>query len=122
MPDPWLNEDELKAHEEEVANHPLTKEAEKVREQDAQMRKEFYEGKIAELSNDDSEADPIRPASDTGVSQEAASGGTGPLGDAAPPEPAGNVDSNEPTVEEQQAGELGGEAHADGDQHAGCGL
>lgn len=32
MPDPWLTEDELKKHNEEVANHPLTEQAKEARE------------------------------------------------------------------------------------------
>jgi hypothetical protein len=60
MPDAWLNEEELKAHEEEVKNHPLTKQAEEAREahekdaeelakQQAENRKKVEAGELEEV-------------------------------------------------------------------------
>lgn len=135
MPDPWLSEDELKKHEEEVKNHPLTKEAEEAREA-AEKEHEEYRKEQAELQKkaQDGELIPtysngaqtgFRNADDvpeeekafggaggTGIKpKEEGRGGnpedgeTGPAGDKIPEAPHGNAESTAPSTEDVKKAE-----------------
>lgn len=106
MPDPWVTGDALKEHEKAVQDHELTKLAKKLRDQEESLVE--HASKADERAEEDPngldltgrvKASP-HPAADTGYSEEVASGGQGTLGEATAPEPAGNVDSDQPTQEE----------------------
>lgn len=120
MPDPWLSEKELEKHEEEVANHPLTKQAEayneaakkeakEAAEEQEKLRERVDEGElvevrsngavsgyreVADLSEEDLAAQQV-----AGIKpKEEGRGGnpedneTGPAGDKVPEPPATNAD------------------------------
>jgi hypothetical protein len=105
MPDPWLEGEDLQKHEEEVANHPLTQEAQALKDQEDELQK-LHEERQEQAANEvsglpvDVDTSSIHPAEDTGYSENVASGGQGTSGEATAPEPAGNVDSDLPTQKE----------------------
>lgn len=101
MPDPWVQGDDLKEHEEAVASHPLTEEAKALQGQEEDLAKQIEERR-EQYAEESPDFDPtgVRPAAQTGYSQAVASGDQGPLGEGIGPEPAGNLDSTQPTQEE----------------------
>lgn len=123
MPDPWLEGEELKKHEEAVAEDDLTKQAEGLREQEKELVKAMQEEReeaSAEEKTDSVEARLVaHPSEESGYSADVASGGMGPSGDAQAPEPAGNVDSDLPTQNEvEEAASEDADAAADDDAEA----
>lgn len=46
MPDPWLTEKELEAHEKEVADHPLTKQAEEAKDAAKSEHEEYRKEQV----------------------------------------------------------------------------
>lgn len=110
MPDPWVTGDALKDHEKAVQEHELTKQAKELADQNEDLTKQLEERREErreelERSGLDENFQSLaqaRPAAETGVSADAASGGIGPSGEAQAAPPAGNVESNVPTQEEQE--------------------
>ncbi|MDB5280921.1 MAG: hypothetical protein JWR61_5876 [Ferruginibacter sp.] len=108
MTDPWIQGEDLEKLQAEVADHPLTKEAEHINGQEDELKKlaEERQKQADEEVSPDVEVDPAvqsKPAQETGYSAAAASdGGQGGLGEGIGEEPAGNADSDLPTEAEKQ--------------------